>query len=95
MIESTQTSLAAGSAIDKDQLRRGRSCRVERRIEPPPSDAVFESGFYIPFNDVPIGDSGGPQVVANGNLAVSWVGSSFEGSVDENGEPEQSRARVG
>jgi hypothetical protein len=67
----------------------------ERRIEPPSPGALFESGLYIPFNEVPLGTTGGAWVLANGNLAMSWVESSFEGSVDANDVPGPARACVG
>src|SRR4051794_23383391 len=82
-------------AVITHQQQRAQRGASERRIEPPSPDALFESGFYIPFNEVPLGTTGGAQVLANGNLAMSWLDSSFEGSVDAKDVPGPARARVG
>jgi len=45
---------------------------VDRVIDLPPPGVGFQSGVYVPLNDVVLGDTGGAQAVLNGNLAVSW-----------------------
>lgn len=67
------------------QNRRRRPVLVERVVALPVPAAGFESGFYLPLNDVVLGDADGAQVIANGNLAVSWLDSSFCGTVDADG----------
>ena len=49
----------------------------------PPSvpDLGFYQGFYLPFNDLPLGDVGDAPVLANGNLAVTWADSTFAGTL--------------
>lgn len=57
----------------------------ERFDIPTPNVSSFQSGFYLPLNDVPLGKPNGAQLLANGNVAVSWADSSFAGEVDQNG----------
>ena len=45
--------------------------------------AGFHEGVYVPLDDVPVGEQGDAAVVANGNLALTWAGSHFEGTVDK------------
>jgi hypothetical protein len=73
-----------------------RPGRGQRRpaVDLPVPDAGFESGLYVPLNDVVLGDTGGAQVLVNGNLAVSWVDSTFEGELDANGELERANAGI-
>lgn len=50
----------------------------------------FRDGVYVPIDEQVLGDgSGGAQVVANGNLAVTWAGSDFAATFDENDELER------
>ena len=79
------------TVADRCRLRR---MPTERRLELP-LDTAFESGFYIPIDDVELGASRAARVVANGNLSVSWVDSTFTGSLDANDEPQDAGARVG
>jgi hypothetical protein len=55
----------------------------------------FEQGFYLPVNDLLLVDQAGIQVVANGNVALSFAGSQFEGTLDGNDELDDFRADVG
>lgn len=66
-----------------------------QRIELPLADLPFQDGFYLPLNDVLLATTGGGPVIANGNIAMSWVDSQFEGSVDANDQPGPARARIG
>lgn len=75
--------------------RRRRVRPFERTLGPPPPDAVFESGLYLTLDQVEITEAGGAPVVLNGNLALSWVKSTFEGTLDANSELENASARVG
>ena len=43
----------------------------------------FQDGFYVPIDDVVLGDAGDASVVANGNLAVTWAGSTLEPTFNE------------
>ena len=43
----------------------------------------FQDSLYMPIDDVVLGDSGDATVVANGNLAVTWAGSTLDPSFDE------------
>ena len=43
----------------------------------------FQDGFYVPIDDVVLGDAGDASVVANGNLAVTWAGSRLEPTFNE------------
>ena len=50
----------------------------------------FQDGVYVPIDEQVLGDgSGGAQVVANGNLSVTWAGSDFAATFDENDELER------
>ena len=49
---------------------------------PPPSITGFHEGVYVPIDDLLVGEQGDASVVANGDLAVTWAGSHFEGTVD-------------
>jgi hypothetical protein len=55
----------------------------------------FQSGFYLPINDVVMAQRGGVRVVANGNLALSFVDSSFSGALDADDEIDNYRAAIG
>jgi hypothetical protein len=63
--------------------------------ELPAPDDGFQDGIYLPFNDLVLGETDGVQVLANGNLAVSWAGSSFAGAIDENDQLETFEAGIG
>ena len=43
----------------------------------------FQDCFYVPIDDVVLGDSGDASVVANGNLSVTWAGSTLEPTFNE------------
>ena len=49
---------------------------------PTPSITGFHDGVYVPIDDLLVGEQGDASVVANGDLAVTWAGSHFEGTVD-------------
>jgi hypothetical protein len=59
------------------------------------SGAGFPLGFYLPLNDVVLAETDDVQVVANGNVALSFAGSNFDGAVDEHGEVEAYEADIG
>jgi hypothetical protein len=54
----------------------------------------FEQGFYLPINDLLLVDQAGIQVTANGNVALSFAGSSFDGTLDVNDELDDYTADV-
>jgi hypothetical protein len=66
---------------------------IERQLEPPATDAVFESGLYLPLDQIELAEAGGAPLVVNGNLAVSWVDSTFSGTVADD-QLEQAGAGV-
>ena len=74
--------------------RRRRARPVERALQPPVPGAAFQDGLYIPLDQIEITESGGAAAVLNGNLAVSWVGSTFDGSLDDDEQLESARAGV-
>jgi hypothetical protein len=45
----------------------------------------FQDGLYMPIDDLVLGEAGDASVVANGNLSVTWAGSSLAPTVDEEG----------
>lgn len=55
----------------------------------------FHDGFYVPIDNLPIGEPGDASVVANGNVALTWAGSTFEGTLDENDELESFESDIG
>lgn len=59
------------------------SLLVAASVALPAPGGAFESGLYLPINDLLMVDRDDVQVVANGNLALSWVDSTFEGTVDD------------
>jgi hypothetical protein len=67
---------------------------TEHEILPPLLDTPFEQGVYLPLNGIELAEIGQASVVVNGDLAVSWVGSTFTGEVDEDGEPRDADVRV-
>lgn len=77
------------------QNRRLRPVSTDRAIALPVPDAGFHSGLYLPFNHVILGDPDGARVIANGNFAVSWLDSTFDGVVDADGELQTVDAGVG
>jgi hypothetical protein len=66
---------------------------IERELEPPATDAVFESGLYLPLDQIELAEAGGAPLVVNGNLAVSWVDATFNGTVADD-QLEQAEASV-
>lgn len=77
------------------QQNRRRPASAERAVALPVPDAGFHSGFYLPLKDVVLGDADDAQVIANGNLVVSWLDSTFDGTVDAYGELQTVDAGVG
>ena len=69
--------------------------RVAASVALPAPDEGFQNGFYVPFNDLVLGNIDDAQVVANGNLAVSWAGSTFDGTLEANDELDTFEAGVG
>jgi hypothetical protein len=67
---------------------------VERALPPPAPDTAFESGLYLPLDQIEIAVAGGAAAVLNGNLAVSWVDSTFDGALDADDQLESARAGV-
>lgn len=55
----------------------------------------FHDGFYAPIDNLPIGDPGDASVVANGNVALTWAGSTFEGTIDEENKLESFESDIG
>ena len=55
----------------------------------------FDQGFYLPVDDLVLVDTGGLQVVANGNVALSFAGSQFDGSLDQNDQLDDFEADIG
>ena len=49
---------------------------------PTPGITGFHEGVYVPIDDLLVGEQGDASIVANGDLAVTWAGSHFEGTVD-------------
>ncbi|NUO54142.1 MAG: hypothetical protein HOV80_35290, partial [Polyangiaceae bacterium] len=45
----------------------------------------FESGVYVPVDELPLGSWNGAQAVANGNVAFTFVAPTFEGVLDDDG----------
>ncbi len=45
----------------------------------------FESGVYVPIDELALASWNGAQVVANGNAALSFVAPTFDGALDEDG----------
>ena len=62
---------------------------------PSTTTSEFEQGFYVPFNNLLVADQGAAGVVANGNLAVSWSGSQFDGALDADDQLDSFDADVG
>ncbi len=62
---------------------------------PSTTGSEFEQGFYVPFDNLPIADQGAASVVANGNLAVSWSGSQFDGALDTDDQLDSFDSAVG
>ena len=46
--------------------------------------AGFESGYYLPFNNVLLASADGAKAVANGNAALTFIEPVFDGTLDEN-----------
>jgi hypothetical protein len=65
---------------------------VERALALP--EGPFESGIYFPLDQVEIAASDAASGVLNGNLALSWVGSTFEGTLDDEQQPERASAHL-
>jgi hypothetical protein len=59
------------------------------------ADEGFWMGIYHPLNNVVLAERDGIQLVANGNLALSFADSNFEGTLDANNELDTFRAQVG
>ena len=59
------------------------------------ADEGFWMGIYHPLNDVVMAERDGVRLVANGNLAVSFADSDFEGTLNSDGELDKFRAQVG
>ena len=55
----------------------------------------FEQGFYLPVNDVVLVDQAGIKVLANGNVALSFAGSHFDGTLDAQNQLDNFEADVG
>ena len=64
-------------------------------VSPLIADEGFWMGVYHPLNNVIMAEADGIQVVANGNLALSFADSNFEGTLDANNELDTFRANVG
>jgi hypothetical protein len=76
--------------------RRRTSGPFERSLEPPAPEAVFQDGVYLPLDQLDLSGTGGPAVVLNGNLSLSWVDSTFEATLDACAEElEEAAAQVG
>jgi hypothetical protein len=67
---------------------------ADQVIDLPAPGVGFQSGVYVPLNDVVLGDTGGARLVMTGNLAVSWADSTFEGTLTCDDEVEQVDAGV-
>jgi hypothetical protein len=50
-----------------------------------PARAEFESGIYVPFNDVPVISQDGAAGLVNGNAAIAFVAPTFAGVLDDDG----------
>lgn len=68
-------AIAVASAVAED----GTASALD---VPTPGITGFHEGVYVPIDDLPVGDQGDASVLANGNLALTWAGSQFEGTVD-------------
>jgi hypothetical protein len=59
------------------------------------ADEGFWMGIYHPINNVVLAEREGIRLVANGNLALSFAETDFEGTLDANNELDTFRAKVG
>jgi hypothetical protein len=89
----TLLALSACATALPDEEEPARLVAASTVLPPPAGD--FQSGVYLPFNDVLLFDQNGVQVVANGNLALSWVDATFQGTVDEDDQLEDFDAGIG
>ena len=80
----------------ESQPPEGGETHVDGGFEPqhPPSEVFvntiapglgdFQSGLYVPLDNVSIGTTQGAEAVANGNIAISFADTTMGGTVDEN-----------
>lgn len=77
------------------QPSRRRVASDERAVALPLPDAGFPHGLYLPLDNVSLGDPGDAQVTMSGNFVVSWLDSTFDGTVDADSELETFDAGIG
>ena len=78
-----QATLTVASLVAVVAVTTAVDAQPAAAVELPVNIDGFQDGFYVPIDDVVLGDAGDASVVANGNLAVTWVGSRLEPTFNE------------